>query len=288
MRDPDFGLTALHYGCKMGKLRVVEVLCNYGADINARAPDGRTPLHFAAAYGTKEVVLELLARGADLNARDDFNCTAIQLAEQNQNRRTFSTLDNWLRLLPPAEEEEEEEEHVDLSHIAEEFLSTPEEVLNAMGKELQLLCRRLDSNDLSGKSKHSQDVKMDPLVELRLCEKFSKLCQREGFAHEALKGAKRRWGVAKRLCLPSPPLSFVSLSQTASMSAPVTQVQSKETAAGTNDRDKDGSSLDADVTTRSGAQPSQATHTQVDSTPPPQSLFLPTPPPLLPTIWQSC
>jgi hypothetical protein len=50
MRDPDFGLTPLHYACKTSYLKVVQVLLRHGANPNIRAPDGRTALHFAAAY----------------------------------------------------------------------------------------------------------------------------------------------------------------------------------------------------------------------------------------------
>ena len=61
-KDPDFGLTAMHYAARNDHLPVVLLLLSYNADINARTPDGRTCLHLASAYSSKELVYELLGR----------------------------------------------------------------------------------------------------------------------------------------------------------------------------------------------------------------------------------
>lgn len=63
-----------------------------------KAPDGRTPLHFAATYGTREVVLELLGLSVDIDTVDNYGCTALQLAQQNQNSKTIQVLTNWNNL----------------------------------------------------------------------------------------------------------------------------------------------------------------------------------------------
>ncbi len=99
-RDPDFGLTALHYGSKQSNVQVVKILLEHGANPNIRGPDGRTALHFAAAYSTREVCLELLGAEADMDAVDEYGCQAIHLAEQNENRATFVTLEKWKHLVP--------------------------------------------------------------------------------------------------------------------------------------------------------------------------------------------
>jgi len=98
-RDPDFGLAPLHYAAKRGDLKVVRVLINHGALVNVRGPDGRTPLHYAAAYSNREVCLELLSYFADANAVDNYGCTPAVLAEQAQNRATFTVITNWNGLL---------------------------------------------------------------------------------------------------------------------------------------------------------------------------------------------
>ena len=97
-RDPDFGLTPLHYACKSVKLSMVQYLMTHGADLNLRTPDGRTALHLAAAYSTKEVVLELLGACMDYDAVDNYGCTAMQMAVQNRNTRTMEVLSNWTKL----------------------------------------------------------------------------------------------------------------------------------------------------------------------------------------------
>jgi hypothetical protein len=97
-RDPDFGLTPLHYACKTNQYLMLQFLMAKGADLTLRTPDGRTPLHLAAAYGSREMVLELLGACVDYDALDNYGCTALQLAEQNKNVRTVGTLRNWTRL----------------------------------------------------------------------------------------------------------------------------------------------------------------------------------------------
>lgn len=101
-RDPDFGLTPLHFACKTVKLSMVQYLMSKGADIHLRTPDGRTPLHLAAAYSTREVVLELLGACVDFDAVDNYGCTALHMAEQNRNSSTTETLRKWstLTMLP--------------------------------------------------------------------------------------------------------------------------------------------------------------------------------------------
>lgn len=120
-------------------------------------------------------------------------CTAKDLAEQNTNEQTYTALNNWDNLLPPEEEEEPEEEE-DLSSIPEEYLKTPPEILGRMSPILQLLTRRLD-----GDGKHSFGKTMDPIVELRLCDKHAKSCMHEGFRYEGYKSYRRKWRVVKNL-----------------------------------------------------------------------------------------
>lgn len=103
-RDPDFGLTPLHYASKTNQYPMMKYLIAKGADLTLRTPDGRTPLHLAAAYGSREMVLELLGACVDYDALDNYGCTALQLAVQSKNVRTIDTLRNWTRLtLLPAE-----------------------------------------------------------------------------------------------------------------------------------------------------------------------------------------
>lgn len=127
IRDPDFGLTPLHYACKENNWEIFNILLKHGASEKSEIEeDGRQPLHLAAQYGTKEMCLELLAVGADYYAKDKYACTPLDLAIQSKNYPVIKVLQNWTQLLPP--EEEAEEAAVDLSEVPEEFMSTPYEV----------------------------------------------------------------------------------------------------------------------------------------------------------------
>lgn len=119
-RDPDFGLTPLHYACKTVKLSMVQYLMSQGADLTLRTPDGRTVLHLAAAYSSREVVQELLGACVDFDAVDNYGCTALQMAVQNRNTKTMEILGNWtkLTLLP------EERAALEQQQQAQNLLST--------------------------------------------------------------------------------------------------------------------------------------------------------------------
>ena len=190
--DPDFGFTPLHYACKFNQIETVKLLLENGANPLLTIPDGRTPLHFAAAYAGKEIALELLGYGANCFSKDNFLCTPYDLAHQNGNTKMCLVLERWNNLLPP-ESPPPPEEEIDLTSIPEEYRKTPIEIYNKMSPTLQLLTDRLD-----GKGKHSFHNDMDPLIEMRLCEKHSDQCLKENLIYECIKSLRRRWTVAKK------------------------------------------------------------------------------------------
>ncbi|MDF3047638.1 MAG: poly [ADP-ribose] polymerase tankyrase-like [Candidatus Midichloriaceae bacterium] len=66
----------LHLAIMVGNLKIVKLLLDKGADVNAKI-DGilDTPLHIATAYSHLEIVELLLERGADVNAKFAVNET---------------------------------------------------------------------------------------------------------------------------------------------------------------------------------------------------------------------
>ena len=194
VKDPDFGWTSLHYACKENHWEIFSILLQHGASESAVIEeDGRQPLHLAAQYASKEMCLELLAVGADFYAKDKYGSTPLDLAVQSKNYPVITVLQNWTQLLPPEEDDDVVIE--DVSHVPEEFLSTPYEVLMTMSPPLRVITTRLEGTDVN--ATHSMDSGMDIAVEIRLCERRCNMCLDEGFDFEAMKSRKRRWTVAK-------------------------------------------------------------------------------------------
>ncbi len=77
--DPD-GVTVLHKALHIfsaNRTAIVRQLIASGADVNARAKDGRTPLHWACAFNVPDAVPLLLAAGAKVDARDEDGDTPL-------------------------------------------------------------------------------------------------------------------------------------------------------------------------------------------------------------------
>lgn len=71
----DAGLSSVMYAAQGGYCRVMELLIDAGADVNAQDEDGLTPLHFAASSGCAEACRMLINAGADPDAIDDDGMT---------------------------------------------------------------------------------------------------------------------------------------------------------------------------------------------------------------------
>jgi hypothetical protein len=83
------GWTPLHYAASSPEPRVVTLLLDRGALVDARAPTGNTALMMAARYGTEESVAVLLARGADARLINANNLDAADMA-RNAGREALA------------------------------------------------------------------------------------------------------------------------------------------------------------------------------------------------------
>ncbi len=76
----DDAATPLHIGANVGHRKVVEVLIEEGAGLDAKDRWGRTALHLASMSGHSEVVDVLLRNGASMTERDGKGRTALHWA----------------------------------------------------------------------------------------------------------------------------------------------------------------------------------------------------------------
>jgi len=71
------GWYLIHYAALDGHKEIVELLIAEGANVNAKANNGKTSLHNAAYRGHKEIAELLIANGADVNGKDFANKTPL-------------------------------------------------------------------------------------------------------------------------------------------------------------------------------------------------------------------
>lgn len=74
------GWSPLHYAATGPEPKIVQLLLDRGAKVDAESPNRTTPLMMAARYGKEDSVKLLLARGADLKRTNDLNMTAADFA----------------------------------------------------------------------------------------------------------------------------------------------------------------------------------------------------------------
>ncbi|KAI9176426.1 hypothetical protein LWI28_002597 [Acer negundo] len=77
------GCSLLHLACLTADIGMVELLLQYGGNINATDSLGRTPLHHCIMSGRSAIAKLLVARGADPQAVDSNGNTALELISRS-------------------------------------------------------------------------------------------------------------------------------------------------------------------------------------------------------------
>jgi ankyrin repeat protein len=95
------GWSPLHYAATGGHPRMIELLLQHGAQVNAHSPNDTTPLMMAAQYGTPATLTALLRAGADVNARNQQGLTALNFAQRGERPDAIKILAAALRASQP-------------------------------------------------------------------------------------------------------------------------------------------------------------------------------------------
>lgn len=91
------GWTPLHYAATNGHLRLMRLLLEQHAYIDAESPNGTTPLMMAAQYGTADAVRLLLEEGADPTLRNQKKLTALDFAHTSDRPEVTELIAGALR-----------------------------------------------------------------------------------------------------------------------------------------------------------------------------------------------
>jgi len=95
------GWTPLHYAATNGHLKMMDLLLEEHAFIDAQSPNGTTPLMMAASYGAPEAVKLLIEAGADMRMRNQQGLTALDFARRAERPDAVELITTGLKYTAP-------------------------------------------------------------------------------------------------------------------------------------------------------------------------------------------
>jgi uncharacterized protein len=95
------GWTPLHYAATAGNVQLINILLENHAYIDAESPNKTTPLMMAALYGTSGAVKLLLEEGADVSLKNELGLSAIDFAQQANQRDSVDIISAFIRAQQP-------------------------------------------------------------------------------------------------------------------------------------------------------------------------------------------
>ena len=95
------GWSALHYAAAVGNMKIMLLLLDKSANIDAKSPNKTTPLMMAVRSGDTSAVQLLLDKGADIRLINDLNLTALDFAIQLEKTEIAALLSSRLKQSKP-------------------------------------------------------------------------------------------------------------------------------------------------------------------------------------------
>lgn len=95
------GWTPLHYAATKGHLRMIKLLLEQSAYIDAESPNKSTPLMMAALYGTLDAVKLLISEGADVLVKNELGLSALDFAKRGNRSDAVELLTKIVEVKRP-------------------------------------------------------------------------------------------------------------------------------------------------------------------------------------------
>jgi len=90
------GWTPLHYAATAADVRIIRLLLDHDAYLDAESPNGTTPLMMAAMYGSPAAVKVLLEAGADPSIQNNLGLSALDFANQVKRQDSAALIQAFL------------------------------------------------------------------------------------------------------------------------------------------------------------------------------------------------